>query len=157
LGSCRLAHRRVILVELSWGQGLAPVDWWASTNSTRRLAHRCDILELSWGQSLAPVDWWASVTNSTGRLAHLTLRCAYYVSMLIAIQTPDFDPLENVLKRPIRSSQESITPTLESRKDFTVVVHQHTQVDGTCILRNEATAIEFSTLMSRKVSIKPGV
>jgi hypothetical protein len=77
--------------------------------------------------------------------------------MLIAIQTPDFDPLENVLKRPIRSSQESITPTLESRKDFTVVVHQHTQVDGTCIFRNEATAIEFSTLMSRKVSIKPGV
>jgi hypothetical protein len=61
-----------VTLELSWGQGLAPVDWWASvTNSTRRLAHRCDILELSWGQSLALVDWWASVTNiSTGRLVH---------------------------------------------------------------------------------------
>jgi hypothetical protein len=69
-GSYRLAHRRVILVELPWGQGLAPVDWWASTNSTRRLAHRCVILELSWGQGLAPVDWWASVTSSAGRLAH---------------------------------------------------------------------------------------
>jgi hypothetical protein len=38
-----------------------------------------------------------------------------------------------------------MTPTLESRKDFTVVVHHHIQVDGTGLLRNEATAIEFSS------------
>jgi hypothetical protein len=74
--------------------------------------------------------------------------------MLIAIN-PDSDPLESVLKRPIRSSQESMTPTLESRKDFIVVVHHHTQVDGTGILRNEATAIEFSSSMSPKVNRNP--
>jgi hypothetical protein len=66
---------------------------------------------------------------------------------------PDFDPLENVLNRPIGSSQESMTPTLESRKDFTVVVNNRTQADGTGILRNEARAIEFSSSMSPKVNI----
>jgi hypothetical protein len=36
-------------------------------------------------------------------------------------QNPDIDPFENDLNRPIRSSQESITQTLDSRKYFTVV------------------------------------
>jgi hypothetical protein len=76
--------------------------------------------------------------------------------MLIATN-PEIDPLENVLNRPIRSSQESMTPTLESREDFTVVVLYRKQADGTGILRNEATAIDFTLSMSPKVNIKPEV
>jgi hypothetical protein len=72
------------------------------------------------------------------------------------LSNPDIDPFENVLKRPIRSSQESMTPTLESRKDFTVVVHHNSQVNGNGILRDEATAIEFSSSMSPKANRKPG-
>jgi hypothetical protein len=50
-----------------------------------------------------------------------------------------------------------MTPTLESRKDFTVVVNNRTQADGTGILRNEARAIEFSSSMSPKVNTNPDV
>jgi hypothetical protein len=51
----------------------------------------------------------------------------------------------------------STTPALESPKYFTVVIHHRTEAGLTAIFRNEATAIEFSTMMSRKVSRKPGV
>jgi hypothetical protein len=70
---------------------------------------------------------------------------------------PDIDPLENDLNRPIRGSQESMTPTLESRKYFTVVVQHRTEVEGTGILQNEATAIEFRLSMSPKVKSIPDI
>jgi hypothetical protein len=77
--------------------------------------------------------------------------------MLELLGNPDIDPFENVLNRPIRSSQESMTPTLESRKYFTVVVRNRTHADGTGILQNEMTANEFRSSMSSKVNIKSGV
>jgi hypothetical protein len=42
-----------------------------------------------------------------------------------------------------------MTPTLQSPKDFTVVVHHRTEADGTGIFRDEATTIEFSPSVSR--------
>jgi hypothetical protein len=59
-------------------------------------------------------------------------------------ENPEFDPLENVLKR----SRESTTPALESSKYFTVVIHHLTEADGIGTFRNEATSIEFSPSMS---------
>jgi hypothetical protein len=73
------------------------------------------------------------------------------VSNPAVCENPDIDPLENDLNRPIRTSQESMTPPLESRKYFTVAIHHRIQTDGTGILQNEGTAIEFRSSMSLKV------
>jgi hypothetical protein len=54
-------------------------------------------------------------------------------------RNPEFDPLENVFNRSIRRRESTTpTPTLESRKYFTVVVHHCNEADGTGIFRNEA-------------------
>jgi hypothetical protein len=51
--------------------------------------------------------------------------------------------LKTILNRS--RSRESTTPSLESHKYFTVVVHYRTEAEGTGIFPNEATAIEFSS------------
>jgi hypothetical protein len=44
-----------------------------------------------------------------------------------------------------------MTPTLERRKYYTVVVHHRTYVDGIGIFQNEVTAIKLRSSMSPKV------
>jgi hypothetical protein len=55
---------------------------------------------------------------------------------------PEFDPLETILNRPIRS-RESTTPTLDNRQYFTVAVHCRTEAERTGKFPNEETDIEF--------------
>jgi hypothetical protein len=43
-----------------------------------------------------------------------------------------------------------MTPTLENRKDFTVVVPYCVEVDSIGVLRNEASAIEFGGVNGSK-------
>jgi hypothetical protein len=71
--------------------------------------------------------WRGGASHNTVRLIHRKVR----------IRNPELDPLENVFNRPIRS-RESMTPTLVSRKHFTVVVHHRTEADGTGRFQNEA-------------------
>jgi hypothetical protein len=69
----------------------------------------------------------------------------------------DIDPLENDLNKRFRGSQNCMTPTLESHKYFTIVVRHRTQADGTGILQNEVTAIEFRSSMSPEVKRNPDI
>jgi hypothetical protein len=57
-------------------------------------------------------------------------------------RTPDIDPLENDLNRPIRS-WKSTTPAQERRKYLIVVVHHRAGVDPMGAFQNGTTAIDF--------------
>jgi hypothetical protein len=125
------------------------------TSSDGRIAYCVHFswLTAKWNTRQLPRIFKTSFIQAT-RTKYLSLRCAY-IRMLIA-QNPDIDPSENVVNIPIRSSQESMTPTLENRKDFKVVVHHRTQAAGTGILRNKAILVEFTSPMSPKVNPEPG-
>jgi hypothetical protein len=56
---------------------------------------------------------------------------------------PDIDPLENDLNRPIRGSQEGMTPALERRKYCTVAIH-HSAEYPIGAFQDGATAIELN-------------
>jgi hypothetical protein len=92
----------------------------------------------------AEVDPINIFKNGATAITSLDCRC------LQKLENPDIDPLENDLSKSVRSSQESTTPALESRKYFTVVAHHSASVDPINIFKNEATAIEFSGVNGSK-------